>query len=138
MNFVALTRLTPQDLRLFVEAYVRLSLCRWRLRRNADRIMRIARTKTGTAPVGRLIWSVNAAARRISGSSCLTKAVTLHEMLARHGHHSEVKIGVAKPGIALQAHAWLVWDGQVVMGGECAADYALLGNLAPKGSGLGR
>ena len=138
MNLVALSRLTPQDFRLFVEAYVRLSICRWRLRRNADRLMRIASTKTGTAPVGRLIWSVNAAARRINGSTCLTKAVTLHEMLARHGHRSEVKIGVAKPDLTLQAHAWLVWNGKVIMGGECAADYALLGNLAPKGSGMGR
>ena len=65
----------------------------------------------------RLAWAVQAAARRVPGATCLTQALALHRLLAKAGHASEIRIGVAKGERgSLESHAWVVCDGRVLVG----------------------
>ncbi|HEX9780872.1 MAG TPA: lasso peptide biosynthesis B2 protein [bacterium] len=60
--------------------------------------------------------------------SCLERAIILRRVLARRGIPAELKIGVAKPGAELQAHAWLVCEGRILLDGPdlCARFPAVL------------
>ena len=69
-------------------------------------------------PVGRLVWAVRAASRRIPAASCLTQSLALHCLLTRAGHHSEVRIGVTKDMEGgFGAHAWVECAGQPLLSG---------------------
>ncbi len=68
-------------------------------------------------PVGRLVWAVRAASRRIPAASCLTQALALQFLLTRAGHRSEVRIGVTKDTKdGFGAHAWVEYAGQPLLG----------------------
>src|SRR6266404_1371114 len=67
-------------------------------------------------PVGRLVWAVRAASRRIPAASCLTQALALQFLLTRAGHRSEVRIGVTMEG-GFGAHAWVEYAGQPLLSG---------------------
>jgi hypothetical protein len=78
------------------------------------------------ATVDDLTWSVLAAARRLR-STCLTDALALQYLLHREGHRAGLRIGVAKTEAgALEAHAWLVADDRVLVGGPQSARFATL------------
>jgi hypothetical protein len=47
-------------------------------------------------------------------STCLTRSVVLYAMLRQHGHRPELRVGVAGPARAFDAHAWVIVDGQAV------------------------
>jgi hypothetical protein len=87
-------------------------------------------------PVGRLVWAVRAASRRIPAASCLTQSLALHWLLSSAGHRSEVRIGVGKDMEAgFAAHAWVEYAGQPLLSGpEEVERYVQLltveGNLA--------
>ena len=68
-------------------------------------------------PPVRLAWAVRAAARRVPGATCLTQSFALRHLLAKAGHHAEIRIGVARrePG-GLDSHAWVVCHGSVLVG----------------------
>ena|SRR5258708_3128989 len=67
-------------------------------------------------PVGRLVWAVRAASRRIPAASCLTQSLALHCLLSRAGHRSEVRIGVTKDVEAgFEAHAWVEYAGKPLL-----------------------
>ena len=67
----------------------------------------------------RVSWGVRNAARVVPGASCLTQALAAQFLLARAGHASNIHIGVAKDDAGhVIAHAWLVCDGRVVVGGS--------------------
>jgi hypothetical protein len=67
-------------------------------------------------PVGRLVWAVRAASRRIPAASCLTQSLALHCLLTRAGHRSEIRIGVTKDTEAgFGAHAWVEYEGQTLL-----------------------
>ena len=70
-------------------------------------------------PVGRLVWAVRAASRRIPAASCLTQSLALHCLLTRAGHCSEVRIGVTKDMEGgFGAHAWVEYAGQPLLSGR--------------------
>lgn len=50
-------------------------------------------------------------------TTCLTDALVCRALLDRSGFETDLHIGVAKSGEALQAHAWLVHRGEIVVGG---------------------
>lgn len=80
----------------------------------------------------RTIWGVRAAARVLRSTRCLAQAVTLHFLLARSGHESVIRIGVTRNSqMAFDAHAWVVYKGQTVIGevGEAQRGYAPLTDL---------
>ncbi|MCX2980392.1 lasso peptide biosynthesis B2 protein [Halieaceae bacterium IMCC14734] len=45
---------------------------------------------------------------------CLTRSLTLQAILARHGVLAEMRVGVARKGSQLFAHAWLEREGTVL------------------------
>ena len=47
----------------------------------------------------------------MKNATCLCKALALQRLLARNGHHSELRIGVDKVDGQFTAHAWLVHNG---------------------------
>jgi hypothetical protein len=68
-------------------------------------------------PVEQVTWAVATAARRLPGqNTCLVQALAAQTLLARHGHVTELRIGVARRGEGIEAHAWLERDGQPVLG----------------------
>jgi hypothetical protein len=81
--------------------------------------------------VKKVTLAVEAAGRRIPwASTCLTQALSAQALLAREGHRSTLKIGVARaePG-SLKAHAWLEHDGKVVIGDLDLGQYTLMPDL---------
>lgn len=78
----------------------------------------------GSAPADddelrRVGWGVRNASRLVPRASCLTQALAAQFLLARSGRPSRIRIGVAKDaGGRLLAHAWLISEGRVVIGGK--------------------
>lgn len=49
---------------------------------------------------------------------CLSRAITTKIILAVYGYHCNLKLGVMKtPMSSLEAHAWIEYEGNVVIGG---------------------
>lgn len=85
----------------------------------------VARAAIGTSgSVAQLTWAVRAVSRYLPGATCLTQALAAQAILSESGFPSQVEIGVAKDGFhRLQAHAWVVCEGQVVLGEQELAHY---------------
>ena len=90
------------------------------------------RSPSRNRPRDRVVWAVNAVARRVPATRCLAQALVMHALLHRHGHASTLKIGVrlvdrALHDVPLDAHAWVECDGRVVIGAVADLDeYAVL------------
>ena len=85
-----------------------------------------------TAPFrsDRIVWAVEAAARNIPASSCLSKALAAQALFTRHGYASQFMIGVAKnEACRLEAHAWITCQEQIMIGGPDIGRYTSLLNL---------
>jgi Transglutaminase-like superfamily len=68
------------------------------------------------APVGRLVWAVRAAGRRVPAASCLTQSLALQFLLARAGQPSQLRFGINKdPNTGFHAHAWVEWAGTTLL-----------------------
>jgi hypothetical protein len=69
-----------------------------------------------------MVWraarAVTLASRIVPGASCLTQALALQLILGHRGYATEVRIGVKADGSAVAAHAWLLSDGKVAIGGS--------------------
>ncbi len=93
-------------------------------------------------PTADAAWSVRVASRTLLGSRvCLVRALALQWMLALMGRQTTLKLGVAKnPKGGLSAHAWLEEGDSIVIGGEEACAFKVLGPLPftqpPSGSSL--
>jgi hypothetical protein len=127
-QFRAFAQLAYGEKRLLLEAFITLSICRARLRvRNVEKLQAWA-TRAGnrTITVNRLAWAVEVASRRMPGATCLCRALALQRLLAKNGHGSELRIGVEKNNGRFGAHAWLVHDGQVLIGASEPEKYRLL------------
>lgn len=78
-----------------------------------------SRRPTGSLPgrpIARIVWATQAACRRVPGTTCLVSSLALQRMLSRHGHASELHIGVARKDSAFTAHAWIVCEGETYDG----------------------
>ena len=81
----------------------------------------------------RIVWAVGMAARLVPRASCLTQALAAQMLLARAGHQSNLRIGVAKHGESrFIAHAWLLSGERVLIGGppQDLARYTILADLS--------
>ncbi len=127
-QLAAFIALPWRDRRLLIEAaatlaFVRVVLHVWtieRLRRWAGRLER------GARPVDRIVWAVRTVSRWAPGTTCLGSALALQRLLSAEGHVSELHIGVARQQPGLVAHAWIVHEGQVLIGDEEQATYTQL------------
>jgi hypothetical protein len=90
------------------------------------------RNARGGPPVERIVWAVSAADRVVPRSTCLVRALAAQILLARRGHASQLRLGVAGgSGRAFEAHAWLEEGGRVLIGGPVEGRYAPLPPLDP-------
>ncbi|HEX9631371.1 MAG TPA: lasso peptide biosynthesis B2 protein [Gemmatimonadales bacterium] len=119
--------LPPAERRLLLHAtawlaFVRLGL--WLvpvrlLRRLAGRLAprRAARRSAVRPPKERIVWAVSTASRVVPRATCLTQALATQALLDRYGYTTQLRIGVAKSDTgALEAHAWVECDGQILVG----------------------
>ncbi len=83
--------------------------------------------RTNQSSVARLVWAVTVASRYVPKATCLTQALVAQVLLGRHGHRTQLRVGVARGDEGqLEAHAWLESEGKVVVGGGELSRYALL------------
>ena len=145
-NFV---RLSPAERRIVLSAAIRLVGFRLALtllpfrwvRPLAERGRRPRSTARAEAGPGveELAWAVRSASRRVPRATCLVQALALQALLARYGHTSTLRIGVAKGDAReLEAHAWLEREGSVLIGGAEAARFTPLPALPGRAGTSGR
>lgn len=68
--------------------------------------------------VWRMARAVTLTSRLVPGASCLTQALTLQLILGQRGYATQVRIGVKADGSGVAAHAWLLSDGKIAIGGS--------------------
>jgi hypothetical protein len=114
-------RRSAADLRAFARAWAVLLAVDLGLRAFSFARLerRLAPAPAGPAPddatVGRLVWSVAAAARHhLYPMRCVPRALALRWLLGRHGILAELKIGVLRRDGALTAHAWVEREGRAI------------------------
>lgn len=76
--------------------------------------------------VEEVVRAVRTSSRYVPGATCLTQALAAQALLAGSNHQSRIEIGVAKDGELFAAHAWLVCDEQIVLGGPDVTRYVPL------------
>lgn len=67
-----------------------------------------------------ITWTISVAGYYApGGAKCLARALTTQLLLNRYGHVHSLHIGVAKgDSRTLEAHAWIEYQGQVIVGGS--------------------
>lgn len=105
---------------LLVVATVRLGLTLLSYNRVRSLVTRLdARQCASMGELRRVAWGVAAAARFVPYATCLTQALSGQYILARQGNESTIRIGIERgTGEQLKAHAWLVSDNHIVLGGS--------------------
>jgi len=104
------------------------------------KLRRLIPCATALAPVkisNRFGRRIPRLARFVPGATCLTQAFTAQLMLARRGYKSEMRVGVRQDDAGkVLAHAWLLSQGEIVLGGEPAdlLRYSPLVDLSPRSS----
>jgi len=78
----------------------------------------LLRRPSGAVSPDDLAWAVRAAGRRVPRATCLVQALALELLLVRAGHAAELRIGVAREGDGLMAHAWVESDGRCLLEGS--------------------
>lgn len=78
-------------------------------------------------------WAVGTAARVVPVATCLVQALAAERMLRRRGVVPTLRIGVPpRADGAFVAHAWLAWEGRIVLGDREDIDrYSVLPDLPP-------
>jgi hypothetical protein len=107
-----------------------LSLVRARIAVSVLPLPRLRRTPPCAARPGadpaRIAWALTVASRFVPRATCLVRALAAHRLLAKHGHASGLRIGVAKSGAAgFAAHAWVEYGGTVLVG-HTDSEYSVL------------
>jgi Transglutaminase-like superfamily len=112
-----LRRLTAQERRALLRAWALLLLAPLLLRlRPLPRLLRSTRVERDVPlDPDRLAWLVGAAARYAPGAHCLPVALVTGWMLARQGTPATLRVGVARHGGRLTAHAWLEHGGRPLL-----------------------
>ena len=86
--------------------------------RLANRLLRRTEIAArGDVSEASICWAIGAAARRIPGCNCLPQALAGARLLRLHGIAAEIVIGVAPAADGLKAHAWVVDQERVLLGG---------------------
>jgi hypothetical protein len=84
-------------------------------------------TRRSTPSIEQSSAAIRIVSRYVPSATCLTQALALRRLLARHGRVSVLNLGVRNPpGGRLQAHAWLEADGRVILGDPGSVEYARL------------
>ncbi|WP_299966736.1 lasso peptide biosynthesis B2 protein [uncultured Roseobacter sp.] len=109
-------------LALAVVVFVRAALWITRYQRIRSALVRPCPEDPQTsrrATVARITRAVARIARFIPDASCLTQTISCQAMLSWKGIPSTITMGLKKDSNGVfKAHAWLSWDGQVVLEGD--------------------
>ena len=123
-------RLSSAERRLLFRAWLTVAAVRtglWCLPLHLVRRIKVHARQDPRRAADRIIWSVITAARYFPHATCLTQAIAAQALLSRSGHASRIEIGVAKDRTSrFEAHAWLVCNGRIVLGGPESARYTPL------------
>lgn len=118
--------LAPARRRLFFRAWG--TLAKWRVTlwcvpflRWRDRLQPVCgvdeKEAASSGVLHDTVWAVERASRYLPGATCLVRALAARELLARSGLCAELRIGVAHDERGrFEAHAWLEYEGGVVLG----------------------
>ncbi len=88
--------------------------------------------RTDSETVRRARSAVTGWSRRVPWRAvCFQKGLALHWMLRRRGIPSALLYGARRDGDGLAAHVWVDVDGETVMGGDEAPDFACLARFPP-------
>ncbi len=70
--------------------------------------------------VQRIVHAVERMARKVPDASCLTQSISAQALLSWKGIPTTISLGLRKvaSGDSLDAHAWLTWNGHVVLQGD--------------------
>lgn len=82
--------------------------------------------------IARIPWAVGVTSHHVPMATCLTQALSVQTLFRQRGIPCELRIGVAKDHRnQLTAHAWIEYEGQVIIGGSQAsvARYVALPSL---------
>jgi hypothetical protein len=121
----AVVGLDGADRRLLAEALgavaaVRVALILLPFRRVRSMVRRCSvprRSLTQASSESIASW-VSRSSSVVPGANCLVQALAALILLARHGRVGTLRIGARRVGPAVQAHAWVECEGQVVVGGR--------------------
>jgi hypothetical protein len=108
----------------FLVAAIRLGL--WLLQFRVLRRLALPRenSSNGAPRMDRLIWAVRVVSRYIPRATCLTQALAAQALLARSGYETKLVLGFAKDEERpFEAHAWLEYGDQVLIGGPTVERY---------------
>ena len=86
------------------------------------RLLHAGAHSVATRDVASIVWAVSAVGRRLPWSTCLVEALAADRLLRRAGHASEVRIGMRRGTRTLEAHAWVVSNGRIVLGNDHTLD----------------
>ena len=120
--------LAPEDRGLLLKAFVVIAGVRLALRFVRTDRLRAWASRRGQSdhPVGRIAWAVRTAARYWPGTTCLCSALAMQRLLSASGHACELHIGVAKRQSVFAAHAWVVREGEILVGEHDQDEYTKL------------
>jgi hypothetical protein len=82
------------------------------------------------ASLQQVVWAVRSVSRCVPGATCLTQAVAVQALLINAGYECRIGLGVAKDSGCLKAHAWVVYENEIIIGGPDIATYVQLADLA--------
>ncbi|HKH43125.1 MAG TPA: lasso peptide biosynthesis B2 protein [Thermoanaerobaculia bacterium] len=95
-----------------------------RVERLFGRAPREGSRPAGASGVARCVWAAGAASRHhLWPMRCLARSLCLRRLLARRGIGATLRIGVAREGDRLLAHAWIEWEGRPLGEGESIARF---------------
>jgi|ERR1700730_3855363 len=128
--------LPPGERRLLLRSFIWISAVRialWVLPLRVIRaiILRCSNCSRSDS-VNEVVWAVRTSSRYVLGASCLTQALAAQVLLAGSNHQSRIEIGVAKEQELFAAHAWLVCEERIVLGGPDVARYVPLASWEVK------
>ena len=129
--------------RLYLEAWRRLWIARVRLwLMPRSRVRDVLVSVPNVSPVSdafdprQVAHSVDVVSAYVPRGTCLSKAIAVRQMLAARGRPSEIRLGVARMGHRLDAHAWIEVHsvGELGRAGE-ELEFVSLGTLIAVESG---
>jgi hypothetical protein len=90
----------------------------WRLTQQlAQPQMRSQSPVSLLSEIDAIVWAVKVASRYAGSSvSCLPRALTTYILMGGAGVDANFRLGVVHTGADLEAHAWVEWNGRVLVG----------------------
>lgn len=103
--------------------YARVGLAVWSLTGVRGMLLWLTSFVSGTVPgspaPARVTGAVAAADKYLPGSrTCLMRSVTSETLLRLYGYAPTHRIGVDKGDDDFEAHSWIEYDGEVLIGGQ--------------------